>query len=130
MNSKELPKFESRKQYLTKKWGNMYDLHRFDHPLSMRAKYHKIKDRILHHYIGKSFDDAFSYYCTKVPAQYQKIFFFLFETPFSRWGEWSLDENKNIVHTPYRYRTISEFREELRTKLEQKENGNEIEYWD
>ena len=119
MNSKELPKFESRKQYLTKKWGNMYDLHRFDHPLSMRAKYHKIKDRILHHYIGKSFDDAFSYYCTKVPAQYQKIFLKAFETPFSRWNEWSLDENKNIVYTKREsYISQSEWREILRQREE------------
>ena len=116
---KELPKFESRKQYLTKKWGNMYDLHRFDHPLSMRAKYHKIKDRILHHYIGKSFDDAFSYYCTKVPAQYQKIFLEEFETPFSRWSEWSLDENKNIVYTKREsYISQSEWREILRQREE------------
>lgn len=119
MSLEELPKFESRKQYLTRKWGNMYDLHRFDHPLSMRAKYHKIKDRILHHYIGKSFDDAFSYYCTKVPAQYQKIFLKAFETPFSRWNEWSLDENKNIVYTKREsYISQSEWREILRQREE------------
>jgi len=125
MNSKELPKFESRKQYLTKKWGNMYDLHRFDHPLSMRAKYHKIKDRILHHYIGKSFDDAFSYYCTKVPAQYQKLFLEEFENPFSRWSEWSLDENKNIVYKKReKYISQSEWREILRQKEENNEERN------
>ena len=123
MNSKELPKFESRKQYLTKKWGNMYDLHRFDHPLSMRAKYHKIKDRILHHYIGKSFDDAFSYYCSKTPVQYRKLFLEVFERPFSRWNEWSLDESKNIVHIKReRYITNSEWRETLRQR---EENENE-----
>ena len=130
MDDEELPKFESRKQYLTRKVGNMYDIPNFDHPLSMRTKYYKIRDRILHHYIGKSFDDAFSYYCKLVPKHYQHLFLEEFERPFSRWNDWKLDENKNIVHTPYRYRTISEFREELRTKLEQKENGNEIEYWD
>jgi hypothetical protein len=96
--NEELPKFESRKQYLTRKVGNMYDIPNFDHPLSMRTKYYKVRDRILHHYIGKSFDDAFSYYCTKVPAQYQKLFLEEFENPFSRWSEWSLDESKNIVH--------------------------------
>jgi len=99
MNQEELPKFESRKQYLTRKYKDMYNLGRFDHPLSMRTKYYKVKERILYHYIGKPFDEAFSHFCKIVPKHYQSLFLEEFESPFSRWNEWKLDENKNIVHT-------------------------------
>ena len=34
-----------------------------------------IATRILKHYIGRHFDDAFSYYCTKVPVYQQRLFF-------------------------------------------------------
>jgi len=125
MDDEELPKFESRKQYLTRKVGNMYDIPNFDHPLSMRTKYYKAKDRILHHYIGKSFDDAFSYYCKLVPKHYQHLFLEEFETPFSRWSGWSLDENKNIVYKKReRYISQSEWREILRQKEENNEERN------
>lgn len=116
----ELPKFESRKFYLTRKYGNMYDIPNFDHPLSMRTKYYKVKDRVLHHYIGKSFDEAFSYYCTLVPKNYQILFLKEFENPFSRWNEWSLDESKNIVHIKHdRYISKSKWGEILKNKQEE-----------
>ena len=119
MSLEELPKFESRKFYLTRKYRDMWNLDRFDRPRYWRKEpYRKIKDRILHHYIGRNFDDAFSYYCKKVPQFYQFLFLEEFENPFSRWNRWSLDENKNIVYIPYQYRTISEWREILRNKQE------------
>lgn len=125
MNLEKLPNFESRKQYLTRKYKDMYNLGRFDHPLSMRTKYYKVRDRILHHYIGKSFDEAFSHFCKIVPKHYQHLFLEVFESPFSRWNDWSLDESKNIVHIKReRYITNSEWRETLRQKEENNEQRN------
>lgn len=119
MKDEELPKFESRKYYLTRKYKDMYNLQRFDRPDNRGTKYWKIKDRILHYYIGKSFDDAFSHYCTLVPKDYQHLFLEAFENPFSRWSEWDLDDNKNIIHIKRdRYISNSEWREILRNKQE------------
>lgn len=120
MNQEELPKFESRKQYLTRKYRDMWNIDKFDRPRFWKSKrYCKMRDRILHHYIGKSFDEAFSYYCSKVPQRFQYLFLKEFEEPFSRWNEWSLDENKNIVYTKREsYISQSEWREILRQREE------------
>lgn len=65
----ELPKKESRKEYITRKYGDMWDLRRFDHPWYRSDKNDDpqvIAKRVIKKYLGKSFDDAFSYYCTLV----------------------------------------------------------------
>ena len=123
---KELPNFESRKQYLTRKYRDMWNLDKFDRPRYWRKEpYRKIKDRILYHYIGKSFDEAFSHYCKLIPKHYQRLFLEEFEKPFSRWSEWSLDENKNIVYKKReKYILQSEWREILRQKEENNEERN------
>lgn len=121
MNLKELLKFESRKQYLTRKYRDMRNLDKFDRPSYWKKEpYEKIKNRILYHYVGKSFDEAFSHYCKHVPVEYKYLFLEEFEDPFSRWSEWHLDADKNIVHIKQdKYISKSEWREILRNKQEE-----------
>jgi len=94
----ELPFKESRFQYITRKYGNMYNLKCFDHSwrTDEYAPY-KILYRILDNNIGKSFDLAFSYYCKKVDSQYQHLFLREFDKQrFQRYSNYILDENKII----------------------------------
>jgi len=78
----KLPIKESRAMYLTKKYGNMYDLAKFDRHWgrseSSKDPY-KILYRVLDSYIGKQFDKAFSYFCTLIDFQFQYIFLKEFE---------------------------------------------------
>ena len=82
MNLDSLPKKESRKAYLTKKHGDMWNLHHFDHSWHRSDKndyvWVKVK-RVIKKYMGKSFDEAFSYFCTLVPKHEQSEFLKEFE---------------------------------------------------
>lgn len=54
-----------------------------------------IATRVLTYFLGKSVDDAFSYYCKKVPPYQQKMFWDQF-TPRRYWSnsrQWYIDEN-------------------------------------
>ena len=65
----KLPKRESRKAYLTRKYGDMWDLPRFDHPWyrSNKSDLAYVKaQRVIKKFFGKSFNKAFSYYCKLV----------------------------------------------------------------
>lgn len=62
-------------------------------------------DRIAEAYVNKPFDDAFSYYCTKVPKYQQYKFLELFEETHRRWyDDYKVDEEgiirKIIRDTP------------------------------
>jgi hypothetical protein len=100
MNLDSLPKKESRKAYLTKKHGDMWNLHHFDHSWHRSDKndyvWVKVK-RVIKKYMGKSFDEAFSYFCTLVPKHEQSEFLKEFENAYG-WYEpqYIIDDNGNI----------------------------------
>ena len=72
-----LPFKASRKEYITEKYGNMYNIHRFDHPYATNNKTKSpwfILKNVIKKFKGNSFDNAFSYYCKLVGYKDQEIF--------------------------------------------------------
>lgn len=96
-----LPYREGRKAYLTNKYGSLYDV--FDYKKGNKEKSsYKIADRIIESNIGKSFDMAFSYFCTKVKKYEQDVFLNEFLNYSSyRWNNYFVDENGNIQYCGY-----------------------------
>lgn len=94
----KLPKRQGRKAYLTEKYGDLYNLDKFDHTWvrSDRGDLPCVKaQRIISKYIGKSFDEAFSKYCKQVEIYEQKEFLDYFNT--YKWrGDYFVDDNGNI----------------------------------
>lgn len=101
-----LPFRESRKEYITHKYGDMWNLHKFDHSWhrSDKSDYPYIKaERVIKKFLGKSFDKAFSYFCTLVPKHEQYEFLRDFK-PGYRWeADYILDKQKRIQLNPNRY---------------------------
>lgn len=102
-----LPKKESRKEYITRKYGDMWNLRRFDHPWSRSDSndYPWVKaNRVIKKYLGRSFDKAFSEYCRKVKLHEQDEFLRLFRG--TRWHEpdYLIDSQKRIQFNPNRYK--------------------------
>ena len=95
----KLPFRESRKEFLTRKYGNMYNLNKFDQPWHKDLIYYKLADYILNNNIGKSFDMAFHYYCTKVPKYQQCLFLQNFRT----YNRYYIDENGLIKKNNYKW---------------------------
>lgn len=104
----KLPFKESRKSYLTRKYGSMWNLNRFDNPYykSNKGDYAWVKaDRVIKKFLGKSFDKAFSYYCNQVEIYEQFEFLDNFKQ-HSHWGysiypsEYIVDDNGNIQINP------------------------------
>jgi hypothetical protein len=84
----ELPYRESKWQYITRKYGNCYNIRKWEYrtPSEKSIDPWYLAKRIIANNIGKSFDLAFHYFCTKVRFQDQKYFFRHFETLGSfRW---------------------------------------------
>ena len=76
----ELPFRESRKEYITRKYGDMGNVKRFDNSWVRSEKSDfpwVIAKRVILHNVGKSFDKAFSYYCKQV-EQYDQMESFTF----------------------------------------------------
>ena len=94
----KLPKRQSRKAYLTEKYGDLYNLKRFDHSwaLSDNSLLPWVKaQRIINKYIGKSFDEAFSKYCKQVRIYEQQEFLDYFNV--YKWKcDYFVDSNGNI----------------------------------
>lgn len=59
-----------------------------------------IVSRIIEKYMGKSFNDAFSYYCKLVPRMYQKEFLEEFEPSRGTSSSYITDKNGNIKDNP------------------------------
>jgi len=103
-NLENLPKRESRKDYLTRKYGDMWDLKKFDHPhyRSENSDYPWVKaERVIKKFIGKQFDKAFSYYCKQVEQFEQYHFHTYFKKDEHRWNrsypsKFIVDKNGNI----------------------------------
>ena len=103
-----LPLKEGRKSYLTNKYGDMWNMRRFDNPwhLSEKSDYADVKaERVIKRFIGKSYDKAFSYYCNQV-EQYEYHFFkdyfehirYHIKYPAEYIVEYIVDTNGNIQY--------------------------------
>ena len=94
-----LPFRESRKEFLTRKYGNLYSLSKFDHRWhrSNKSDYAWVKvDRVIKKFIGKQFDKAFSYYCTISPINEQIEFFEPFKGRWRNLAEYVIDKQGRI----------------------------------
>lgn len=89
----ELPKKESINRNKDS-WSYRHDdYHRVGHYYP-----YQIINQICKIYLGKHVNEAFSYYCKRVPKYQQK--FFLDHFNGKRWGTYLLDENNNIILNP------------------------------
>lgn len=104
-----MPKRESRKYYLTKLLGDLYNSDKFDHPWyrSHNKDITSIRiDKVVKKFIGKSFDDAFSYFCKLPKITLVDQDAFIKEFYLERYGryiffnKYCLDECKNIILNP------------------------------
>lgn len=99
-----LPFHESRKESITRKYGDMWDIYKFDHKdyRSDKSDYSWIKaERVIKKFMGKPFADAFSYYCTLVPIYEQDNFLRLFR-PSRGWHhyykpDYLINQDGNII---------------------------------
>lgn len=98
-----LPSKQGRKSYLTEKFGDLYNLIRFDHPWYRSNKndlpYVKA-NRILKKYLGKSFSKAFSEYCKQVEIYEQNEFLENFKNKYGNEPYYIIDKNGNIQFNP------------------------------
>jgi hypothetical protein len=109
-----LPKRESRKEYLMRKYGRLWYVKRFDQPWvrSDKSDYAMVKAiRVIKKFIGKQYDKAFSEYCKLVEQYDYYIFYEEYFMPISRWGDTIVPEfivdkqgriQKNKNYVPYR----------------------------
>lgn len=103
----KLPFKESRKDYLTRKFGDMWNIAKFDHPWhdgEPSESPWKRAEWILKKNIGKSFDDAFSYYCTFVEKHEQRYFLREFQPRYWHTPDYIIDNQKRIQVNPDRYK--------------------------
>lgn len=104
-NIENLPYKESRKAYITRKYGDFWNLRRFDSP-SYNSERSKdpfiIVDHVIKKFVGRSFDKAFRHYCSKVEARYQYIFLDELAGDIrDRWpNEYIVNEEGNIQINP------------------------------
>lgn len=126
-----LPFKEGRKAYITRKYGDMWDLPRFDHPhyRSEKSDYPWVKaERVIKKFLGKSFDKAFSYYCNQVKVYEQYEFLDNFNQHQS-WGysshpsEYIVDDKGNIQINP-------EYKKRYRKRKKDTSNGVTFESYD
>lgn len=112
-NIEKLEQFEdapirmSRKEYVINRYGDMWDLRRFDHPWyrSDKTDTHWFKlGKIFKKFLGKSVDKAYSEYCKLVRFEEKEYFWKEFEG--TRWhgADYLIDSNKNIQLNPNRYK--------------------------
>lgn len=97
-----LPKKQNRWQYLTDKFGSIWNT-RLDYKDGSYDVY-KIADRVCKAYIGKKWDDAFSYYCKLVPKNVKNRYE-AFCNRFKpnrrfRYDEWFVEDGI-IIHKSY-----------------------------
>lgn len=117
----ELPLRENRASYITRKYGDMWDLNRFDHPWfrNYKSEYAWVKaERIIKKFIGKNYDKAFSEYCKLVKPYEQDVFyndFFKNGTYYK--SEYIIDKQKRIQLNKER------IREDNKRRLKRKEGG-------
>lgn len=94
-----LPFKASRKEYITEKYGNMWNINNFDHPwcLSNKTKTPRfILKNVIKKFKGDSFEHAFSYYCKLVNRENQRFFieYFFPRSP----SQWIFEEDFVLVN--------------------------------
>lgn len=90
-----LPKREPVNKSRRLNWNHWSSKHCDDHSINGISPY-KRAIRIINKFIGKSFGDAFSFYCKQVP-KYQQYIFLSEVEPYRRWKNWVyIDEFGNI----------------------------------
>lgn len=114
-----LPQRESRKSYLTRIYGNMWNLRRFDSWGGFENKVdpYSLSNRIIKNNIGKSFDMAFHYYCNSINKRYQYIFldqfrkyrhykpiFYIDENGIICKNEFSRNKPKSVIFKSFDYK--------------------------
>jgi len=97
----------SRAQYLTQKYGDMWDLRRFDHSWYRSDKsdaswFHL--NNIFKKFLGKSVDKAYSAYCKLVRFDEKEDFWKEFTNGRYYSPKYLIDTNKNIQLNPNRYK--------------------------
>ena len=121
-----LPFKASRKEYITEKYGDMWNIHKFDIPWYCSNKTKTtwfILKKVIKKFKGKSFDKAFSYFCKLVPyyKQYEFCDYFFntegYEKDFILIGN-IITENKNFWKNKRKYnkkekRTTKQYYEDL-----------------
>jgi hypothetical protein len=98
-----LPFRENRAAYITRKYGDMWNLRKFDGwNMSNSSKHSPYirAERILRNNIGKPFSQAFSYFCRQSRINDQNVFLDYFRDTW-RSREWKIDDNGLIKYTPY-----------------------------
>lgn len=98
---------------------DLFDKYDYDRRYHYRSEYHDVGGinpyrrikRILKEYLGKSFDEAFSKFCLKVPKYQQKIFLSYLKKKSdvanrysSYWGEYLIDDDNKIIFVKERPR--------------------------
>ena len=76
-DNENLPFKASRKEYITNKFGDMWNIHKFDHPWHRSDKTKSpwfILDNVIKKFKGDIYDNAFSYFCKLVPYYEQSKF--------------------------------------------------------
>ena len=85
-----LPKFESRKDSLTRRFGDLWNLSRFDHSWYGDLPYYKVINRVLTNNIGKSYDLTYSYICKLIPERLHWKFEQYFIPRYYFYKEWKI----------------------------------------
>ena len=76
-DNENLPFKASRKEYITEKYGDMWNFHKFDHPWYRSDKTKSpwfILDNVIKKFKGDTYDNAFSYFCKLVTYYEQHKF--------------------------------------------------------
>lgn len=84
-DNENLPFKASRKEYITNKFGDMWNIHKFDHPWDRSDKTKSpwfILDNVIKKFKGDTYDNAFSYFCKLVPYYEQHKFHEYFHSHF------------------------------------------------
>lgn len=122
----ELPYKESKREYFIRVHGSTWD--RKDHYSKERSPY-RIARLILENNIGKSFDLAFHYYCSKVPKHEQHYFLGYFRDIF-RYNEWYVDKNGNIQYNKWKRNPIYSIKsEDYKTEERHKVTGHKKDHF-
>lgn len=116
-----LPLKENRASYITRNYGNMYDIHKFDHGWhrSDKSDYAWVKaERVIKRFIGKNYGKAFSVYCELVEKYQQNVFYDDFFKKTGRWEpEYSIDKQNRIQINK------AKLRQDAERRAKQKERG-------
>ncbi len=131
----ELPFKEGRKAYLTRKHGSLYNI--FDYHENSRQKLNPwvLSERVISKFLGKSFDDAYSYYCKLIPNWDAIYFKKSFKEDFieyaqmrrySNFAKYYIDEQGNIqkLESEIKRKPIYITSDDYKTELRHKETGH------